>query len=148
MTITHEQAMRLDHPSTLPARLDLAELLLSGGRINSVPQLDLRTVLNRQKTIHGADSRETLQLMDRYAELLDKMGMHSKALGQHLESVGGRTTTLFNTYYFSLLNFLLFIRKRSHSGSYAFQHYSQQVCFGGYIHRAWPHQRCRCLESP
>lgn len=89
ITISHGKAQRSDHPSTLPARLDLAFVLQAGGRITAAADLDLRSVLNRQKTIYGAHHFETLLLVDRFADILDKIGQHSRAIGYHVEALSG-----------------------------------------------------------
>ena len=91
---TMANKMRRDHPSTLPCRLDYATALAECGCYTSVPALKLHSIMNRQKTIHGADHPDTLKLMDQYGELLTKMGNHNGALALHQECVSEKAATL------------------------------------------------------
>lgn len=89
-----EEKLREDHPITLSARLDYAEALVDCGRRTAVEKLKLNAIMNRQKTIHGVDSPETHALMDRYVELLTKLGKHKDSLQQNLEVVSEKAATL------------------------------------------------------
>lgn len=90
----HIEGRRDDHPCTLDARLDYADMLLSAGDRKSVASLNLRRVMNRQKTVHGVDSRETLDLMDKYVLVLQKQGNHHDAMMQNLECLAEKAATL------------------------------------------------------
>lgn len=92
--LTMAEKLRRDHPRTLGARLDFANALADSGRYTSVPDLRLHAIMNRQKTIHGADNPETLKYMDRYAELCTKMGAHQQALSLNTEAVSEKAATL------------------------------------------------------
>ena len=95
---TMDEKMRRDHPRTLPARLDYATALAESGCYTSVPALKLHAIMNRQKTIHGADDPTTLKLMDQYAELLTKMGRTHQARDQLAECVSEKAATLGPTH--------------------------------------------------
>lgn len=95
---TMDEKMRRDHPRTLPARLDYATALAESGCYTSVPALKLHAIMNRQKTIYGADDPTTLKLMDQYAELLTKMGRTHQARDQLLECVSEKAATLGPTH--------------------------------------------------
>lgn len=92
--LTMEEKLRRDHPRTLPARLDYGTALAECGCYTSVPALRLAAIMNRQKTIHGADDPDTLRLMDQYAELLTKMGSTEQAKTLLLECVSEKAATL------------------------------------------------------
>jgi tetratricopeptide (TPR) repeat protein len=91
---TMANKMRRDHPCTLPCRLDYANALADCGCFTSVPDLKLASIMNRQKTIYGADHPTTLKLMDDYAALLTKMGALNPACLQLQECVSEKAATL------------------------------------------------------
>lgn len=89
-----EGNLRSDHPCTLEARIEYADALLDAGRIAAVDELHLKSVMNRQKTLYGVESRTTLALMDRLSEIYSKQGLVYEALYLNLESVSEKTATL------------------------------------------------------
>jgi tetratricopeptide (TPR) repeat protein len=94
VTQTMADKLRRDHPRTLSCRLDFANALIDSGRFTSVETLQLHAIMNRQKTIYGADDPGTLKFMDRYAELCIKMGAYKQALVLNIDAVSEKTATL------------------------------------------------------
>lgn len=92
--LARESKLREDHPCTLDARLDYAMILILTGHFMTIKTLNLRRVMNRQKTLHGADNRDTLRLMDKYVQVLYKMGQSTEAMLQCFDAVNEKAATL------------------------------------------------------
>jgi hypothetical protein len=89
-----EQKLRKDHPYTLAARLDLATVYVKSGRYMAALDLNIRTILNRQKIIFGSHHPDSLRYMNEYVTLLTDTGKAHMAVAYNLDVVCEKEATL------------------------------------------------------